>query len=520
MAITQGIKRALQQYPGGRASVCGSRSLSWQQLARRAAQLAGGLQSLGIEAGDRVAVLALNSDRYLEAYAGVAWAGAVIVPLNTRWSPAENIYAINDSGAAVLLVDDTFAAVADSIRTEIGSVRAVVHMGDAPTPAYMSGYERLIDTGAPVADAGRSGEDLAGIFYTGGTTGFPKGVMLSHRSLWSSAAAGISLLPRNGAESIYLHAAPMFHMADFGFTMVAFLAAVQSVIIPSFTAAGVLAAIEEHRVTIMLLVPTMIHMLVTHPMLPKTDLSSLQRVIYGASPMPEELLCQAMRALPHCEFVQAYGQTELSPIATALLPEYHTFGGPKAGKLTSAGRAVACCEIEVVDASGREVQLGTVGEIRVRGYNTMLGYWNKPEETAATLRDGWVYTGDAGRMDEEGFLYVVDRIKDMIISGGENVYTAEVENACVKHPAVAQCAVIGIPDDTWGEAVHAIVIIKDGHRLAAEELIAHCHGLIAGYKCPHSVEIRSQPLPMSGAGKILKRELRAPHWQGRRRQVN
>ncbi len=520
MAITQGIKRAVQQSPDGRATICGSRSRSWRQFAQRAAQLAGGLQSLGIEPGDRVAVLALNSDRYLETYAAVPWAGAVVVPLNTRWSPAENIYAINDSGATMLLVDDAFAAMADSVRTELAAVRTLVHMGDAPTPAHMSGYERLIEASAPVADAGRRGEDLAGIFYTGGTTGFPKGVMLSHRSLWSSAAAGMSLLPGLSPEFIYLHAAPMFHMADFACTMLTFLAGAQSAIISSFSAEGVLAAIEAHRVTGMLLVPTMIHMLVTHPKLPKADLSSLRRVIYGASPMPEELLRQAMRALPQCEFVQAYGQTELSPSATALLPEYHTLTGPKAGKLTSAGRAVACCEVEVVDAHGVEVLRGTVGEIRVRGYNTMLGYWNKPEETAATLRDGWVYTGDAGRMDEEGFLYVEDRIKDMIISGGENVYTAEVENACVKHPAVAQCAVIGIPDDTWGEAVHAIVILKDGRQASAEALIAHCHGLIAGYKCPRSIEFRSQPFPISGAGKVLKRELRAPHWQGRRRQIN
>src|SRR5208283_5393508 len=208
MGITQGIKRSLQQFPGSRASICGSRSLSWREFARRAAQLAGGLQFLGIEPGERVAVLALNSDRYLEAYAGVAWAGAVVVPLNTRWSAAETAYAISDSGATVLFVDDTFAAVAASIRAKIGSVRAVVHMGDAPTPAQMSGYERLIEDSAPIADVGRSGEDLAGIFYTGGTTGSPKGVMLSHRSLWSSAAAGMSLLPGIGAEVIYLHAAP------------------------------------------------------------------------------------------------------------------------------------------------------------------------------------------------------------------------------------------------------------------------------------------------------------------------
>ncbi len=520
MGITQCVKRAVQQNSGGCASIFESRTRTWKEFAQRASRFAGGLQSLGVESGDRVAVLALNSDRYLETYAAVPWAGAVVVPLNIRWSPAENVYAINDSGAKVLLVDDAFATLATSIREQIPSVRETIHMGDAETPSGMTSYERLIASSAPVPDAGRTGEDLAGIFYTGGTTGFPKGVMLSHRSLWASAAAATNIMAAFIQRPVPLHAAPMFHLADFGTTMRSFLAGATNVIIPSFTAERVLAAIEQHGVTNVALVPTMIQMLVTHPMFSKTDLSSLQLLIYGASPMPEELLRTAMRALPQCRFLQGYGQTELSPVATILPPEYHTLEGPTAGKLTSAGRAVSCCEVEVVNAEGLEVPRGTVGEIRVRGFNTMLGYWNKPEETAATLRDGWVYTGDAGRMDDEGFLYVVDRIKDMIISGGENVYTAEVENACLKHPAVSQCAVIGIRHDTWGEAVHAVVILKDNQELLADELIAHCHRLIAGYKCPRSIEFRSESFPLSGAGKVLKRELRAPYWEGRRRQVN
>jgi len=259
---------------------------------------------------------------------------------------------------------------------------------------------------------------------------------------------------------------------------------------------------------------------VTHQLLSKTDLSSLRLMIYGASPMPEQTLRRTICALPDCRFIQLYGQTEVSPNATGLSPEYHVLEGPNAGKLSSAGRALSCCEVEVVNAQGNEVPRGTVGEIRIRGFNTMLGYWNKPEETAATLRDGWVYTGDAGRMDEEGFLYVVDRIKDMIISGGENIYSVEVENACAQHPAVSQCVVIGVPHNTWGEAVHAIVIVKDGEQICAEDLIAHCHRLIAGYKCPRSIEFRSEPFPLSGAGKVLKRQLRAPYWEGRHRQVN
>ena len=520
MGITQCVRRAVKQNSRGRATVFGKRARCWDEFEARVARLAGGLQSLGVRPGERAAMRALNSDRYLETYVAVPWAGAVVVPLNTRWSPAENIYAINDSGARFLLVDDMFAALGMSIRSEITSVNAVIHMGDGATPAGMMSYEHLIESSVPLPDAGRTGEDLAGIFYTGGTTGFPKGVMLSHRSLWASAAAANSLIPTLTRGSICLHAAPMFHIADFAHTMPSLLVGAQHVIVPTFTPELVLSAIEEHRVTGILLVPTMIHRLVTHPLLPKTDVSSLQHILYGASPMPEETLRHAIRALPRCRFFQAYGQTELSPLATALTSEYHTFEGSTAGKLTSAGRAMSCCDVEVVDGEGIEVPCGTIGEIRVRGFNTMLGYWNKPEETAAALRDGWVYTGDAGRMDEEGFLYVVDRIKDMIISGGENVYTVEVENACVKHPAVSQCAVIGVPDDTWGEAVHAVVILKDGQHLSAEDLIAHCHHLIGGYKCPRSVEFRSEPLPLSGAGKVLKRELRAPYWEGRRRQVN
>jgi len=441
------------------------------------------------------------------------------VPLNTRWSAPENIYALNDSGATVLLIDDAFASMVNPMLVEARSVREVIYMGEASAPAGMTHYEALIERSAPIPDDGRTGPDLAGIFYTGGTTGFPKGVMLSHGSLWASAAAAATFMPRI-PDAATLHAAPMFHLAAFGGVVGALLTGARHVMISRFDPGLVLETIERHKVTSIALVPTMIRMLVSHPNLPTTDLSSLSYLAYGASPMPEALLRDAMRALPGCQFYQAYGQTELSPVATILSPEYHTFEGPKAGKLASAGRVSPCCEVQMVDLAGAEVPRGTVGEIRVRGLNAMLGYWNKPEETAATLRDGWVHTGDAGWMDEEGFVYVVDRVKDMIISGGENVYTAEVENACVSHPAVSQCAVIGIPDHEWGEIVHAIVILKDSARVTASDLVSHCHGMIAGYKCPRSVEFRTDPFPLSGVGKVLKRELRKPYWEGRDRQVN
>ena len=519
MGITQSIKRLEQQNPRGCATVFGTRTRFWDEFVQRVPRLASGLHSLGAARGDRVAVLALNSDSYLEFYAGIPWADAVVVPLNTRWSAPENIYALNDSGASFLLIDDAFVPMANAILAEARSVREVIYVGDAFAPAGMTPYEDLIERSAPIPDAARTGGDLAGIFYTGGTTGFPKGVMLSHSSLWASAAAASTFLP-NTPDAVALHATPMFHMASFGSVMIALLTGARHVIIPRFDPGLVLEAIERNKVTTVSLVPTMVRMLLAHPSLPTTNLSSLRHLVYGASPMPEALLREAMRALPGCQFCQAYGQTELSPVATVLAPEYHTFEGPKGGKLASAGRVSPCCEVQVVDPGGSEVPRGRVGEIRVRGLNAMLGYWNKPEETAATLQDGWVHTGDAGWMDNEGFLYVVDRVKDMIISGGENVYTAEVENACISHPAVSQCAVIGIPDDYWGEAVHAIVILKDGQQVTTDELIAHCHRLIAGYKCPRNIEFRTEPFPLSGVGKVLKRELRKPHWEGRDRQIH
>jgi acyl-CoA synthetase (AMP-forming)/AMP-acid ligase II len=520
MGITQSVKRAVQQNPNGYATIFGTRTRRWTEFAERVGRLAGGLHSLGIGSGDRIAILSFNSDRYFEIFAAVPWAGAVLVPLNIRWSPAEDVYAINDSGAKVLLVDDAFAAMLGAIREKIPSVQAVIHMGEDATPLGMTSYEQFVESSSFLQDAGRTAEDLAGIFYTGGTTGLPKGVMLSHRSLWASTTGGMSVFPTLTGDFNFLVAVPMFHIAGVCCAMFAFTLSATSVILPAFSAERVLATIAEYRVRAVCLVPTMIRMLLTLPSLSATDLSSLRLMLYGASPMPEQTLRRAIRVLPDCRFIQYYGQTEVSPNATALSPDYHVLEGPNAGKLESAGRALSCCEVEVVNAQGIEMPRGTVGEIRIRGFNTMLGYWNKPEETAATLRDGWVYTGDAGRMDEEGFLYVVDRIKDMIVSGGENVYSIEVESACLQHPAVSQCVVIGVPHSTWGEAVHAIIILKEGEQVVAEDLIAHCHRLIAGYKCPRSIEFRSEPFPLSGAGKVLKRQLRAPYWEGRQRQVN
>jgi acyl-CoA synthetase (AMP-forming)/AMP-acid ligase II len=310
----------------------------------------------------------------------------------------------------------------------------------------------------------------------------------------------------------------MFHLADGAFMNAMFACGGTHVMIPAFAPAAVLQAIERDRITASLLVPTMIQMTVDHPEVPMHDLSSLRSVIYGASPISEALIDRATQALPLAGLFQAYGMTELSPVATMLRPEFHTKEGRTLGKVRSAGRPTYCAEARIEDVDGRELPRGEVGEIVVRGPGMMLGYWNKPEDSAQALRGGWMHTGDAGRMDEQGFVFVVDRIKDMIVTGGENVYSAEVENAVLQHASVAACAVISIPSDKWGELVHAVVVLKPGAAATVEDIRAHCKALIANYKCPRSIEF-TPALPLSGAGKVLKTRLREPYWQGRERAV-
>jgi long-chain acyl-CoA synthetase len=518
MNVTHGLRRALQINPTGLATVFGERRKSWRDIGERVPRLAAGLRSIGVSPGDRVAVLSLNSDRYLELYLATAWAGAVIVPLNIRWSPLENQDVMRDCRAQVLFVDKAFAAVGATLAEALPGLK-LIYSDDGDVPAGMESYEALLLRNEPIPDAMRVTADIAGIFYTGGTTGRSKGVMLSHGNLMANAlnALGEGLFPRS---SIYLHAAPMFHLANGGAMFSLLLSGGSNVIVQAFTPEGVMAAIQNERVTDVLLVPTMIQMLVDHPALGSYDLSSLKSITYGASPISEALLDKATTALPKAGFTQAYGMTELSPIATVLHWNDHIGDGRAKGRHRGAGRAALGCEVRIVDADDKPVPHGTVGEIVVRGDVVMMGYWERPDETAKAVVDGWMHTGDGGYMDDDGFVYVVDRVKDMIISGGENVYSVEVENAIAQHPAVAQCAVIGIPSERWGEQVHAVVVTKSGAQVSASELVEFCKTLIAGYKCPRSVDVSENPLPLSGAGKVLKRDLRKPYWEGQARRVS
>lgn len=519
MQFTQGLHRAVQQHGNATATVCQGRRRSFRQLQDRVSRLAAGLQAQGIGRGDRVCILALNSDRYLETYLALAWIGAVVNPANFRWSPAEVIYSIQDSECIALIVDDQFAPVAEEIRHGCPTLQHTIFAGDAVCPAHMLNFETLIEQYDPVPDAGVGGDELFGIFYTGGTTGAPKGVMLSHSNICTS---GLSFLAEGvfaGDAATGLHAAPMFHLADMMLTTCLILRGGKHVILPAYHPEKVLDLIEAENITDLLLVPAMIQALVDFPATAERNTDAVQRILYGASPASEALLERTMAAIPSAGLYQVYGMTEMSAIITVMPPALH---GPEAraqGKLRSAGRSAMHVRAMIADENGNEVESGQIGEILARGPGLMQGYLNKPEATVEALRDGWMHTGDMGYMDADGCIYVVDRMKDMIISGGENIYCAEVENAIATHPAVAACAVIGIPCPDMGEKVHAVAILKPDSQLTQEALYSHCKQKIAGYKCPRSLEIVTE-LPMSGAGKILKTELRKPYWDQQQRAVN
>jgi len=517
MQLTQFLHAAADARPNATATIFGERQQSWAAHRDRVSRLAAAIRALGGKPNDRVAILALNSDRYSEYYHACWWAGVAVVPMNVRWTAIENAYSLNDSEAHILFVDKAFAPVVAAIQNDCPHLKTIIYLDD-DTPEGMLAYEDLIANHQPCADAERQGEDLAGLYYTGGTTGFPKGVMLPHRAIWYNNLV-IAKMLSGEPESRYLHAAPMFHLADgaAGGGMSAMGAC--HVYVPMFDVDAVMTAIETHQVTHGLLVPTMIGMLLNSPNFDPKRLSSLQYLLYGASPMPEGLLTTLIERMPDLKIVQGYGQTELAPIISTLQPEFHVLGSEKS-KLRSAGRAAPGTQIKIVDEQGNRVATGEVGEIVARNMGVMQGYWKLEEQTAATLVDGWVHTGDGAYMDEDGFIFIADRIKDMIVTGGENVFSAEVESAISTHEAVAEVAVIGIPDDKWGEAVHAIIVPKDGATPSVDEIVEHCRPQIANYKLPRSITLRDTPLPVSGAGKVLKRDLRIPYWGDKERQVN
>jgi long-chain acyl-CoA synthetase len=507
------ILPTVERLAGKEAVLDGEFTATYEQHLDRVLRLGDALRSLGVGPGDRFAVMALNGHQFLELYHASLLTGAVINPLNLRLAPKELEFILSDSGCKVCFADGFFGAAIDKVRNEAGLEKVVlIGSGDVP---HEVGYEELLASGeAKLPDEPE--EDAAGILmYTGGTTGLPKGVVLDQRALMLDVYKVATRWVMDESY-VYLHQTPMFHAASLGGVLAIPATGGQTASVPLFSPDAVIDAIERYRVTMTVMVPTMIQMMLDHPSFDAKRLASLTILTYGASPMSGALLDRLLSTLPDIEIFQGYGMTENCGLLTCLGPEEHRRGGDL---LRSAGRPMAGSVVSIQDEDGNILPAGQTGEVCAKAGNYMREYWNRPEETASAFRGGWYHTGDAGYMDAAGYIYLVDRVKDMIVTGGENVYSAEVENAIASHPAVAQVAVIGIPSDQWGEAVHAIVVPKPDAAVTAEEIQEWARERIAGFKVPKSVDFRAEPLPLSGAMKVLKRELRAPFWEGRERAV-
>ena len=468
---------------------------------------------LGVGPQDRFAVMATNSHAYLELYHAAFFGAGVINPLNLRLAPKELELILSDSGTKVVFVDFLFANNIDGIREAAGIEKVVLIGPDLDSPHDLA-YEDLIADAEPAMPEEPEEDQPVTLMYTGGTTGRPKGVLLDQRAHMLNLYHMMSVVDFND-ERTYLHQTPMFHAASMGAILGIPASGSVSTFIALFDPEKVMANIEQHRVDWTVMVPTMIGMVLNDPGFSPERLESLRDLTYGASPMPTEVLNRLMKHYPDLRLSQGYGMTEAAAVLTFLRPEDHAKGGKL---LSSAGRPVPGVRLSIQDEYGNLLPDGETGEVCAQAGNFMREYWQMPEQTEEVFRGGWYHTGDAGYLDG-GYLYLVDRVKDMIVSGGENVYSAEVENAISTHPDVEQVAVIGIPHETWGEAVHAVVVPREGASPTEEEIIEHAREWIAGYKLPKSVEFRTEPLPLSGAMKILKRELRAPHWEGQGREV-
>lgn len=502
--INDSINRARSLHRDRLGVVHGETRRTYGELAERIDRVGALLRQLTAP-GDRVALWSLNSDVFLELFMGIPAAGRIIVPHNTRWAEPELVYATEDAGARVLICDRDPGALA-------GSVDRVIRIDTGE-------YESLLAEASTVVhpvDCRVDPESLAGLFYTGGTTGASKGVMLTHGNLMANAVQTQMAQPILDDDR-YLTIAPMFHAAGLYSALALPLVGAVNIVMGGFDPAASLDTIVAEGITCLIAVPTMLAALCETQAASPRDTSSLRWISHGASPVTLEVL-RRTDSLFGCELIHLYGSTETAPLATVFRHEEQFLDDDRA---KSCGVPPPGVSIAIVGPAGEHLPAGSTGEVAVRGPNVMVGYWNKPEQTAEVLAsDGWYRSGDVGYLDDDGYLFLVDRAKDMIVSGGENVYCTEVEDAIYTHPAVLEATVFGVPDEQWGEAVQAVVVLRPGMVLDAAELTAHCKQRIGGYKVPKGIDFQSEPLPKSGPGKVLKRVLREPYWSGKDRAIN
>jgi acyl-CoA synthetase (AMP-forming)/AMP-acid ligase II len=505
MTLDRIVRRNALRFPARAAVLAGTGSITWQELDRRVDRIANALRARGLAAADRVAVLLGNCAEMVELYFGIARAGLIAVPLNGRLTNGEMSQLLERAEPALLVVGAALAEpFGQTLACAASPARLWVVGGELPGAER---YERVVEQAddAPIESPANDDEPFA-IFFTSGTTGLPKGAMVSHRNLVANAFNQF-VADASRPDDVNLVATPLYHMGAVFMSVTYMMLGCTQVVLEKFDPAAWLDAVARYRASVSLLVPTMINAVVNHPATAQADLESLRCLFYGGGPMPPKVLRRAMQSL-RCGFTQGYGLTETLE-ATFLVASDHVLDGDERQqrRLASAGREAVGAEVRVVTSEGRDAAPFEVGEVLVRSESVIAGYWRMPEETARVIRDGWFHTGDLGYLDDERYLFVVDRIKDMVVTGGVNVYTKEVEAVLFEHPAVLEAAVVGLPDDEWGEVVAAAVVVRPGHALSAEALIEHCRKSLAGFKKPRVVHFLDD-LPRNPSGKILKRELR------------
>ncbi|MFO7784731.1 MAG: long-chain-fatty-acid--CoA ligase [Thermodesulfobacteriota bacterium] len=517
MPLDELLPKAVKLFPNREAVVCGGLRLDYRSFAERVWRLANGLDSLGLKKGDRVAILHENCHVFLEAYFAAAHLGLILVPLNFRLSPRELAMILNDSGSAVLIAQNKFQDEVKGLAGFSCNMKRIIWTQKTAGPEEME-YEDLLNgqPTVPPQNRGLRDDDVAQLYYTSGTTGRPKGVMLTHKNVKSHALGTIAEFNLTDRDH-WFHVAPLFHLADAWATFAITWTGGKHVIVPAFEPLRVLSLIQEEKITLSNLIPTMLNMMVNQPEVGGFDFSSLRVILSGGAPIAPEVVRKIVDTFK-CDYIQTYGMTETSPYLTLSILKDHLKGLSREKQLefkASTGREFINVSLKVVDPNGSEVARDNreVGEIIVKGDTVTPGYWNLPDETEKALRDGWLHTGDLAVINEEEYVTIVDRKKDMIITGGENVYSTEVENVLYTHDAVLEAAVIGVPDPKWGEAVKACVVLKPGQKASQEEIIAFCKANLAGYKAPKSVHFLDA-LPRTGSGKIYKKGLKEPHTEG------